>query len=263
MTDVFEARPLGCPPDRPVDYVVKLLQPQHRNDPIAKHLLEREVQVGRHISHPNIVPILESRLDSETPHLVMPRIDGASLGSVIRSVGRVSPLQAIWYARQTAQALEHLHEHGWVHGDVKPDNIMVTRAGHATLIDLAFVLRRGESIYDPGKPLLGSLAYVAPEQLTSANATHPVVDVYSLGVTLFEMLAGRLPFTATDRASLVEAQLRQPAPRLDRIVAVPSEVADLVAKMLAKSPIRRPQSASELIEQLTALEIDSLESRVA
>ena len=262
LTRVYYARPLGCPPAWPADYVVKLLKVQHAEDPLAMQMLQREADVGRHSSHPNLVPILEARLDARPPHLVMPRLEGAVLSAAIESVGRLVVPQALWIARQVAQAMRHLHTQGWIHGDVKPANIVVSREGHATLIDLGSALRPDESFYDAWRPVVGTLHYVAPEMMTSTTRTGPSCDIYSLGITLFQMLAGQLPFQQSEPARLIEAHLRQVPPSLTSLRAqIPDSVAELTHRMIAKNPLRRPQSADELIDELTELEIEALESR--
>jgi serine/threonine protein kinase len=261
-TSVFDARPLGCPPSWPADYVVKVARPECLRDPLAVAALEREAEVGRHSSHSNLIPILESHLDDDPPHIVMPKLHGASLAAVIERVGPLIVPQALWLARQVAQALQHLHHQGWIHGDVKPANIMVSQQGHATLIDLAFAMRPNESIYSSQRPLAGTLAYVAPEMLTSTTQTQPASDVYSLGVTLYQMISGRLPFIETTPARLVEAHFQRTPPQLRAgNNHLPETVAQLVKRMLAKSPLRRPSSGEELIDELTELEIETMESR--
>jgi serine/threonine-protein kinase len=263
MTNIYFARPLGCPPTWPADYVVKAVHLDQASDPIVVNSLRREAEVGRHSSHPNLVPILEARLDTKHPHIVMPRLMGASLGAAIDQVGQLSISQSLWLTRQVAQALKHLHDQGWVHGDVKPSNIIVSSQGHATLIDLGSALRPDESLYSWQRPLVGTLDYVSPEMLTSTTQTGPVGDIYSLGVSLFEMLTGRRPFEQEDPSRLVEAHLREVPPLVtDLRPNVPDDICDLVKQMLAKVPLRRPQNAEELIDRLTALEIETLRSRL-
>jgi serine/threonine-protein kinase len=262
QTRVYFARPLGCPPAWHADYVVKVIKTECADDPLALRSLRREAEVGRHTSHPNLVPILEARLDTKPPHLVMPRLEGAPLSSAIERIGQLVIPHALWIARQLAQGLRHLHTQGWIHGDLKPANVIVSREGHATLIDLGFALRPEESLFDRGRPLTGTLHYVAPEMITSATQTSPASDIYSLGVTLFEMLTGRLPFPQNDPARLVEAHLRQTPPSLIGIRHdAPETIDELIRRMMAKNPLRRPTTAEDIVDELTALEIESLESR--
>lgn len=237
---------------------------QYEDDPLALSAMRREAEVGRHTSHPNLVPILEASLDTRPPHLVMPRLEGAPLGTVIERVGCLVVPQALWIARQLAQALTHLHSQGWIHGDIKPANVIVSREGHATLVDLGSALRPNESFYDRGRPLVGTLHFVAPELLTSAMRTAPASDLYSLGITLFQMLTAQLPFSEPDPARLVEAHLRQTPPTLNSFRrGLPTGVEELVRRLLAKDPLRRPSSAEALVDELANLEIELLESRFA
>ena len=237
LTCVFFARPLGCPPAWPADYVVKVLKAQHADDPLALHVLQREAEVGRHSSHPNLVPILEARLDARPPHLVMPRLAGAALNVVIDRIGRLVLPQALWITRQVAQAIRHLHAQGWIHGDIKPANIIVAREGHTTLIDLGSALRPQESLYDATRFVSGTLHYVAPEMMTSATRTGPSCDIYSLGVTLFQMIAGQLPFQHHEAARLVEAHLRQVPPSLNALrPEIPRSIADFDAPDAGERP---------------------------
>ena len=262
VTRVYYARPLGCPPAWPADYVVKVLKTQQTDDSLALSAMKRESEVGRHTSHPNLVPILEASLDTRPPHLVMPRLEGAPLSTVIERVGCLVVPQALWITRQLAQALTHLHAQGWIHGDIKPANVIVSREGHATLIDLGSALRPNESLYDEGRPLVGTLHFVAPELLMSATHTGPASDLYSLGIALFQMLTAQLPFSESDPARLVEAHLRQTPPAATQLRrGLPSCVDELIRRLLAKDPLRRPSSAEALVDELANLEIELLESR--
>ncbi|MDG2382031.1 MAG: serine/threonine-protein kinase [Pirellulaceae bacterium] len=262
FTNVYFARPLGCPPSWPADYVVKVLNPKHTTDPVAVNALRREAEVGRHSSHPNLVPILEAQFNEGRPHLVMPRLGGAALNAAISGIGQLAVSQALWISRQVAQALRHLHAKGWVHADVKPANMVVSEDGHATLIDLGSTLRPDESIFAWQRPVVGTLKYVAPELLISATQTNPSSDIYSLGISLFEMLAGHPPFATNEPEELVEAHLSHAAPDVvDLRTDVPDRVGRLLRGMLAKDPLRRPQSADEVVNQLASLEIETLDSR--
>lgn len=261
-TQVYAARPLGCPPSRPADYAIKLLSPQYAQDPVAWQLLRREAEVGRTTSHPHLVPILETHLDTAQPHLVMPRLQGASLQQALDGVGVLVLSQALWLTRQVAQALQHLHQQGWVHGDVKPANIVVSRQGHATLIDLGSSLRLAETSGGTARSLAGSLAYLAPELLNPQALVSSASDVYSLGVTLYQMLSGTLPYQEPTPARLVQAHREDRVPDLAALrPEIPEEVAEFVHRMMDKVATRRPSTEQTLIDGLAELEIETLQSR--
>jgi serine/threonine-protein kinase len=262
FTEVYFAKPLGCQADWPADYALKMLQPSQETNPVATRLMRREAEVGQHVSQAHLVPILEAHVREAPCFLVMPRLSGAALGQVLAAMGRLAVRQALWITRQIAEALEALHARGWLHGDVKPSNIVVSTEGHATLIDLGFALRREESYFSLDRPAIGTLHYVAPEVLTSALATDQRSDIYSLGVALFEMLTGRLPFDYTSPGRLVEAHRNQPVPDPRRLLPCLSDgIVKLLGRMMAKEPLRRPQSARELIELLVPLEVEAVRQR--
>ncbi|HTU25212.1 MAG TPA: protein kinase, partial [Pirellulales bacterium] len=170
---------------------------------------------------------------------------------------------ALWIARQVAEALEALSAAGWMHSDVKPSNIRVSTAGHATLVDLGSAQRHGEQRSLADRPVVGTLAYMAPEMLLSSIAADVRSDIYSLGITLYELLTGRLPFATDDKRRLV-LDHRQELPSDLRLAApqLPTHVARLVRQMLAKQPLRRPQTPRELIDRLVRLEIDTFAERM-
>ncbi|MCA9201092.1 MAG: serine/threonine protein kinase, partial [Planctomycetales bacterium] len=234
MTNIYFGRPLGCPPDWPADYAIKVLFAPHDQDPLSINLMKREAEVGLTSSFSHLVPILDQHVHQAPYFLVMPKIDGAPLSRAIAAMGRVTVPHALWIVRQVSQALGHLHQSGWIHADVKPANIMVSAEGHATLIDLGCALRKHESIFSWDRPIVGTLHYVAPEMFTSTLRTDVRSDIYSLGVTLFEMLTGRRPFSGSDQGKLVEAHLSEtPADVRSIRSEIPESVADLVRRMLA------------------------------
>jgi serine/threonine-protein kinase len=192
----------------------------------------------------------------------MPCLSGATLARWLER-GKPLPLAVtLWIIRQIAEALGAVADQGWMHGDVKPANIHVADDGHATLLDLGFVRRVEESKSLADRPMLGTLRYMAPEMITSSLAGDIRSDIYSLGASFYELLSGKPPFPGDDPASLAMMHRDTPAPRLERILPdLPAPVAELVHEMLAKEPLRRPQTPSELVERLTRLEIDYFHAR--
>jgi serine/threonine protein kinase len=253
---VYQARPAGQASDAPGDYCLKTPIDDEDREAIAS--LRREAVLGQRIAHPHLLSALAWRLDEPPRYVVSPFLRGATLEAAL-TLGRPLALQyALWMTRQTAEALVVLHAAGWSHGDVKPDNIVVSPTGHATLIDLGFARRLGSMEHASGADWRGTLAYAAPETFSSALAACDRSDVYSLGVALYRLATGRLPFESKDAGELVAAQLRsRPADLREHVPALPSRLARLVSRMLSKEPLRRP-SALEVVDALVALEIESL-----
>jgi len=262
LAQIYRARPAGSAADRTANYAVKMLRSAWRDDPRAVRLLQREALVGQIVSHPHLAPILASSVLDPPRLLVMPWLEGASLRARLDAGRQYEVAETLWIARQTAEALDALHAAGWMHGDVTPGNIHVSPTGHVTLIDLSFARRREETGSAADRPVMGTCQYIAPEYLTSALRSDIRSDIHSLGVVLFEMLSGHLPYPAADLAELATLQ-RQSAPaELARLAPqAPREVVRLVGRMIAKEPLRRPQSPRELIERLVALEIGAFSSR--
>ena len=262
-SELFLARPAQHQSDQPADYVVKSARTSYLQDPVSREAFLVEIGVGRSVSHPNLVPVLGVNSEAPQPFLVMPRIAGHGLGNVISRAGRLQVTQALWIARQVAQGLAELHHQGWLHGDVKPANIIVDRRGHATLVDLGSVLSLQQACPARERPLVGTLNYLAPELLVSHGRVSPRCDIYALGATLYELLAGQPPFRGENAAQVARAHLQQRPPQLSSLLpTIPTEVSQLVARMLAKEPLRRPESMNDVVAQLIDLEIETLPLRV-
>jgi serine/threonine-protein kinase len=260
---VYCARPAGAPPDGPAAYAVKMLRPERQADPAAAGLLAREALVGRSVSHPHLVAILEAQLRQEPPLVVMPWLEGATLEARLAADWRPDLPEALWIARQAAEALEALDSAGWTHGDIKPSNLFVSPEGHVTLLDLAFARRRGEAAA-ADRRLTGTPYYLAPECLAESPCFDIRGDLYSLGVVLYQLLGGRLPFAGQDLAELAIQHKQAAPPNLGRLVPLlPPQVVRLVHEMLAKDPLRRPQTPAEVVGRLVALEIATFTERAA
>jgi serine/threonine-protein kinase len=261
LASVYEARPSGAA-DAPAAYALKMLRDSWADHPQAVEMLRREAFLGSKVSHAHLVPVLAANFREPPYFVVMPRLEGQTLAAHLAAGERFSLPVVLWIARQVAEALDALHAAGWMHADVKPGNIFVSPEGHATLIDLGFAHPVCEAHGLGDRPVLGTLRYIAPEMVTSTLSADIRSDIYSLGVTLFESLAGRLPFDAEEPHDLalehrqgIPAQLRVLVPQL------PTRAARLVRQMLAKDPLRRPQTPRELVNRLTALEIETFADR--
>ena len=254
LARIYRARLAGSPPDRPAGYAVKMLRPAWQKRREAIRLLQREAYMGESMAHPHLVPVLSASVVDPPRLLVMPWLEAHRFKPDWRP-GRRLTCPGPHRSRGKQRALAALHGAGWMHGDVTPGNIQVSPTGHVTLIDLSFARSQGEfgSVVD--RPIMGTCNYLAPEYLTSALRPDIRSDIYSLGVVLFEALAGRVPFPADGLADLAGAIGSRPLPIwLTLRIHVPREVVRLVREMTAREPLRRPQSPHELVARLTALE---------
>jgi eukaryotic-like serine/threonine-protein kinase len=252
------------------DYALKMLKPFHdgaesqRTQGLA--MLRREALVGSAVSHPHLAPVLTWQ-PRNAPFIIMPRIEGCTLRTCLQHrrreygclLGAAKFLpQSVWVARQIAAALSALHSALWLHGDVKPENVLVSSQGHATLIDLGLARKLGSRECQGGDVLAGTPAYVSPESFLPAVSLNGGSDIYSLGALLYELLTGQPLFEEADPAKIALRHLREiPADVRNAALDVPPSLARLVMRMLAKDPLRRP-AADEVVRQLTRLEIELL-----
>jgi eukaryotic-like serine/threonine-protein kinase len=260
LTHVFAARDYAT--DGPC--AVKVLRAEWQDQPTAIKLLQREARAGLAVRHPHLVRLLHTHVTRAPYYLVMELLPGESLRRRLRRDYRLDLATALWLVRQMAEALAALHRAGFVHGDVKPDNIRLVDDGTAKLIDLGFAHRPGEnaSFFRRGY-LLGTADYVAPEQC----AFHPNVDessdLFSLGVTFFEMLAGRLPYPVGSTALTLQRHRCDPPADIRRFAGpLPRGLIMLLERLLAHEPEKRPRTAA-VVQQLVALEIAALGRRRA
>lgn len=247
-------------------YAIKLLRPEWAQVETAVVQLRREAAAGSLAASPHLAPVLAQHCDESPPFIVFPWLNGADLKAILARTGRLSLAHSVWHVRQVALALDALHSAGWLHGDVKPANVLVSPEGHATLIDLGFA----RPIDEPAtgldravsRAVLGTPDYLAPEALRARGRVGVTSDLYSLGVMLYELLAGRLPCGASEAASEDLANRPAAARKLRAInPAVPASCARLIEQLLAVEPLRRPQSARELVDRLVAIEIETLAAR--
>jgi len=262
LARVYRARPVRPENAGPAAYAVKMLRPAWQDDSAAIGLLRREALVGSSVSHPHLVPILAAHVIDPPRLLVMPWLEGPTLQARLAAGQMFDVPWALWIARQTAEALDALHAAGWMHGDVTPGNIHVSPAGHVTLLDLSFARRRDETGSAVDRPIVGTCSYIAPECITSALRADIRSDIYSLGAVLFEVVCGRAPYEATGLAHLATQHRQSAPPDPSRLAPhLPRELLQLLRRMLARDPLRRPQSPRELIDRLVALEVATFSQR--
>jgi serine/threonine protein kinase len=239
--------------------VLKVVNPQLLHEPGAAERFLREIQSAARLNHPNIVTAYTALQVGGLLVLAMEYVEGEDLARVVRARGPLPLTNACAYACQAAQGLQHAHERGMVHRDVKPQNLILARHGKKHLVKvLDFGLAKAtreeggtaRGLTGSGM-MLGTPEYMAPEQFSDAAKADVRADIYSLGCTLYFLLAGRPPFQSHDLYALLVAHHSQEAVPLDRARAdVPAELAAVVARMMAKDPARRYQQPAEVAQAL-------------
>ncbi|MBC7105416.1 MAG: serine/threonine protein kinase, partial [Firmicutes bacterium] len=227
---------------------IKVLRPEYTSDPDFVRRFRREAQAVASLSHPNIVSIYDVGQEDGIHYLVMEYVGGESLKDLIQRCGPLEPEHAADIARQVCRALEHAHARQIVHRDVKPHNILITPEGRAKLTDFGIArdLHSGTITYTEG--FLGTAHYLPPEEVSGAPVG-PQGDLYSLGVVLYEMLTGHVPFTGDTPVAVALKHVREEVPSLAGR-GLPGELARIVARATAKDPGRRYRRAAEMEQDL-------------
>ncbi len=239
---------------------VKLIHKKHLNDPHAIGRFHREVQAVAQLNHPNIVRALDANHVGDVQFLVMEYVAGIDLSKRVKSQGPLAINAACDYIRQAALALQHAHEHGLIHRDVKPSNLLLTPEpapnyplGTVTLLDLglARIVHLNQEAMDntltDSAHVIGTPDFLAPEQARHAKHIDHRADLYSLGCTCYFLLTGRVPFPAeTFTEKLIQHTLEEPIPVQRHRPEIPAGVCRLVQTLMAKKPEDRIQTAGEV-----------------
>lgn len=255
MGSVYKARQLSL--DR--DVAIKVLSPELATDTTYVERFQTEARAVARLNHTNLVSGIDVGEADGIHYLVMEFADGNTLASLLRRGGALDEERAVGIAQQIARALDHAHKNGLLHRDVKPDNVIITRDGVAKLCDLGLARldERAEAAARMGTP-----AYISPEQARGETQVDLRSDLYSLGATLFHLLAGRPPFEAATAAGVLAKHLTEPTPSLNSLGADVDPRTDvLVMRLLAKSPGDRYPAASEVALVLDGILRDLQQSR--
>jgi len=239
---------------------LKQLRTDRDDQPAARRIIENEAEVAGKVSSEFVVRLVHSQLDADPPYLILEWLEGRTLEARLAPEQRLFCREALWIARQCAQGMHALLIAGYMHGDIKPSNIFLLGDGSVKLIDLCFAradrLADADLAHEPERFLTGTPEYLAPEALLAGDSSGVGRDMYSLGVTLYRMLTGALPFTG-DNVAEVLRQHQGSLPHRLRALApdVPREVDELVQRLLSKQPLRRGAGLSWLIRDLIGLEL--------
>lgn len=255
MATVYKARDLTL--NRLV--AIKVMNPELTRE---KEFIQRfiwEAKATGSLSHKNIVSIYDAGSENQTYYMVMEYVDGITLKELIQQKGIIPVDEAIAIASQICDALDHAHQNDIIHRDIKPQNIMCSADGYYRITDFGISrLTRSSSKLTKTGLVMGSVHYFSPEQAQGKPVDH-TTDLYSLGVVLYEMLTGQLPYDASEQIAVALMHIQQKIPNpQDQNPDIPDALCKLIEKAMAKNPKNRFQSALEMKEALQSLHTKSL-----
>ena len=233
---------------------MKVLLPNLGGEPGVAERFLREIQVQATLDHPNIARLQTAYMAGDQLVMILEFVDGSTIEKLLEH-GTLGVRESIHYTQQVLEALAYAHERGVVHRDIKPANIMRTAQGNIKLMDFGIARMQQDRKLTQTGSTVGSLYYMSPEQIRGSQPD-PRSDLYSLGVTLYEMVTGRRPFEGQSDYTIMAAHLQQPpvAP-IDVVPGVPQEVNDIILMAIAKEPGQRFQSARAFHGALASLGI--------
>ncbi len=232
---------------------VKVLRGDLARNPDFVERFRREATAAAKLSHPNVVAIYDVGEEDGASYLVMEYVEGETLQAHLSRSGPVGPEQTAYIGAQVAAALEHAHARGVIHRDIKPANILLTRDGTAKVTDFGIARAVSDATVVNTGGLLGSAYYLSPEQ-ARGGYTDEKSDLYSLGVVLYEMVTGQVPFSGDTMVAVAMKHLRERAPdprELNR--EVPESLQEVIHRALQKDPGRRCASAAVMRQDLEGL----------
>lgn len=226
---------------------IKILRPSLTQDPAFLDKFQQEARSVAKMTHPNIVTVHDVGNDGPTHYIVMEMIDGQDLKKLIKTRGALSVDMALDYAIQICNGLGYAHRSQLVHADVKPQNILINQDNVIKITDFGIAQAYTDTMPQTRTEVVwGSPHYFAPEQARGEKPT-PASDVYSIGIVMFEMFTGRLPFVGTSQRELAMAHIQADVPRAKEVnPAVPEDISNVIAKIMSKRPNDRYNHADQL-----------------
>ncbi len=238
---------------------VKVLKPEFNRDAEFVSRFQREAEAASKMTHHNIVNLLDVGMDGENRYLIMEYVKGKTLKEVIQEKGRLSAPVAVQITIRILSALQHAHQNGIIHRDIKPQNILVHADGHIKVADFGIARMANSSTLTRGDSVMGSVHYFSPEQ-AQGKGTDVTSDLYSVGVTLYEMLTGRVPFDGDSPVAIAMQHLHAAPEPIQRFAPdVPDAICHVCMKAMEKDPQYRYRSAREMASELRM----ALEGRVS
>ncbi|MBM7586786.1 serine/threonine-protein kinase [Bacillus pakistanensis] len=256
MANVYLAQDMIL--DREV--AIKMLRLDFANEEEFIKRFQREAQSATSLAHPNIVSIFDVGEEDDLYYIVMEYVDGMTLKQYIQQHSPVSVEKVLDIMTQITSAISHAHQNHIIHRDIKPQNILIDNHGNVKITDFGIAMALSATSITQTNSVLGSVHYLSPEQARGGMATKKS-DIYSLGIVMFELLTGRLPFSGESAVSIALKHLQSETPSLRRWNPnIPQSVENIVLKATAKDPFRRYDAVEEVEEELfTALNPDRID----
>lgn len=241
------------------DVAVKVLRHEYVNDEEFIIRFDREAKAATSLSHPNIVNIFDVGEEDQVLYMVMEYVDGLTLKEYIQKNGPIEVEEALDIIGQVTSAIAHAHANDLVHRDIKPQNILIDAYGHVKVTDFGIAVALSATALTQTNAVLGSVHYLSPEQARGGMATKKS-DIYSLGIVLFELLTGKLPFSGQTPVAIALKHLQTDIPSVKRFNSeIPQSVENIVLRATSKDPFNRYATADSLNESIaTALYPDRL-----
>ncbi len=229
---------------------IKVLRPEYRTDSDFIKRFRAEAQAAGGLSHPNIVSVYDVALDGDIDYIVMEYVEGVTLKQYIDAKGIIPWKEAVDYGSQICAGLEHAHQKGIVHKDIKPHNIMITREGVLKITDFGIAKAINSGTIASNTTTIGSVHYCSPEQ-ARGGYTDTKTDIYSLGVLLYEMVTGTLPFDGDNAVSVAMQHIEnEPTPPKTLNPDIPQSFENVILKAMCKSPAARYETATRMLVDL-------------
>lgn len=251
MASIYEAHD-----DRDGKHVaIKIPHPEMECDPIFFERFKREEQIGLMLNHPGVMKIYPHE-DHGDPYIVMEWAEGVLLRNVMSEAGRLPVDRALHLTRQICQALEHIHDHGVIHRDLKPENIMVNERDEIKIIDFGISANLGARRITFAKlsDTMGTPDYISPEQVQGGRGDARS-DVYALGIMLYEMVTGQVPFTGSNAFTIMNDRLvNNPIPPRELNAELSPQLQEVIYRALERVPKNRYKNAREFVHDLENLD---------